>query len=191
MKSWLEALKTLAKLRGGHYIVPRKGTAEYQAAKDIQEGKAVKSSAKGKLFAKEGEGGRDMTRGRRDEEGNLRPTVVRSGKKVKQLFGIGLDYEEGEVAPRKTRSDKGQKRSVEMKGAKAKILTGPRAGEEMMGNLKLKRSAVKKMLKAKGKSLKTHHPSGRKVRSDKGKKRGPRKAKGNIFQEYTEEDMNA
>ena len=192
-KTWLEALRILAKMTG-KYIVPRKGTKEYQAAKDIQEGKAVKLSAKGKLFAREGEGGMEFdadTKGRRDEEGNLRPTVVRSGKKVKKLVGIGLDYEEGDVAPRKARSDKGQKRSVVVKGARAKILTGKRAGEEMVGTLKLKKSAAKRMLAAKGKSLKTHHPSGRKIRSDKGKKRGARKAKGNIFQEYTAEDMAA
>ena len=188
-KTWLEALRILAKMTG-KYIVPRKGTKEYQAAKDIQEGRAVKLGARAKIFAREGEGGMDDpdTPGRRDAEGNLKPGVPR--RKIKRMI-TKLAYEEGEVAPRKARSDKGQKRSVVVKGAKAKILTGPRAGEEMTGTLKLKKSAAKRMLAAKGKSLKTHHPSGRKIRSDKGKKRGARKAKGNIFQEYTAEDMAA
>lgn len=154
MMAWVDALKKYAEMKGTKYRIPKKGTAEYDEVKKLQ--------MKGKGGLTKGDVSKMVSEMKREESGKA-PRKPRSdkGKKrgVASLMGSDtskmLMEVEKKVSKRKAPAKKAEKKKRMRKSTLAGIV-GDTAREMMSVESSL---PAKKM---------------RKVRSDKGKKRGKR-----------------
>ena len=158
--AWVDALKALAERHKRGYKVPKKGTADYEEAKAIQRGEydvktkdvaSMKEMKKAKAEGRKPKITKVIEGGKESIERvkavNKRIKSMRESEKLAKKMGMKV---EPVKKVRKVRSDKGQKRVTTAQIAKETVKQGILSKAQVYG---------------------------RKPRSDKGKKRGPRKAK--------------
>ena len=160
MMAWVDALKKFAEMKGRKYMIPKKGTADYNEVKKIQ------GSGKGALTKKEA---KKMVSEMKREESGKAPRKPRKARVSSMMGGdtsrMMMEVEKALPKSRKPRSDKGKKR---MRKSTLAGIMGSDTGREMMA------------VESSGKKM-------RKVRSDKGKARGPQTRLPKEFSSYSKE----
>lgn len=163
---WTDALRKYAEMTGKKYRIYKKGTSEYDAIKKLQ------ASGKGALTKKEAN--KKASEMMRSDKGKM-PRKPRSDKGQKRVKGSIMGSDTGALIESMERSmPKAKKTRATKKRVSNKSLAG------IMGSDTGRETLALTAGMAGGKKV-------RKVRSDKGKKRGPRSGLPADFSSETKE----